>query len=144
MIVVSCNKELPEKVSDIIIKHGVKKTWIAEQLGISNQHVNNILAKKNITIDDANKILNLIGYKASIIIEHHSTFKRSIRKMMNDKIIDIRDIDVIVIQKDTGGKVIFEKDGYLGDFVSEVVLDYLDNEIVEDSVINGLYQIKIC
>ena len=66
---ISNNKELSQAVEDTITDNGTKKTWLAAQLGIANQNVNKIITKKNISLDDANKILNLMGYKATIIIE---------------------------------------------------------------------------
>lgn len=50
-------------VNDFIDSKGIKKVWIAEQMGISQQLFQRIMNKKNFTIDDANRILSVIGYK---------------------------------------------------------------------------------
>lgn len=63
------NKELAQAVNEAIKESGYKKNWIADQLEISNQNFNRLMDKKHFSIDDANKILNLIGYDAKIIIE---------------------------------------------------------------------------
>ncbi len=55
--------ELALLVDDYINKHGFKYKFIAEKLGISRQALYNLLRKKNFSIDDANRILAVIGYK---------------------------------------------------------------------------------
>lgn len=69
MINVNTNSELSKTIDGLISEKGIKKTWLAERLGVANQNVNKLINKKNISLDDANKILSLIGYKASICIE---------------------------------------------------------------------------
>lgn len=69
MIMINNNGELRDSIKEVIEENGTKKSWIAQKLGICNQNVNNLLNKKNISLDDANKILNLMGYKASVVIE---------------------------------------------------------------------------
>lgn len=49
--------ELAIMVDDYIKSHGVRKTWICEQLSIKPQSLRTILNKKNFTVDDANRIL---------------------------------------------------------------------------------------
>lgn len=49
---------------DNFLYHGrFSKSDIAKQLGISRQGLYNYLRKDNFTIDDANRILAVIGYK---------------------------------------------------------------------------------
>lgn len=48
---------LSEAVNNYIVSHGVRKTWIAEQLGISQQLLQKLLSKKNFSIEDANRVL---------------------------------------------------------------------------------------
>lgn len=60
---IKTNADLIQAVNAAIAESGYKKTWIAEQLGISNQNLSRYLSKKNFSLDDANKILNLIGYE---------------------------------------------------------------------------------
>lgn len=63
------NKELADAVNDAIKASGIKKVFIAEKLGIANQNLNRFLEKKNLSLDEANKILNLLGYNATISIK---------------------------------------------------------------------------
>lgn len=66
---ISTNKELSQALEETISNNGIKKTWLAEQLGVANQNVNKMINKKNISLDDVNKILSVMGYKASVVIE---------------------------------------------------------------------------
>lgn len=65
---ISTNKDLTEAVEQVIAENGIKKNWIADKLGVANQNVNKILRKTNFSLDDANKILSLMGYEASVSI----------------------------------------------------------------------------
>lgn len=57
-------------VDDFINNSGYKKVWIADQMGITQQTLNKRLhVKKNFTIQDANEILNIIGYKINYTID---------------------------------------------------------------------------
>lgn len=58
---VKSNEELKQAVNKAINDSGYKKMWIAEQMGISRQAFSNFMNKSNFSIDDANKILTLIG-----------------------------------------------------------------------------------
>lgn len=58
------NKELADAVNDAIKESGYKKIYIADQLGISRQALSHFINKSNFSIDDANKILEIIGYNA--------------------------------------------------------------------------------
>ncbi len=57
------NAELRRAVDETIKESGYKKSWIADQLGISRQGFSNLLNKSNFTLDDANKILAIINKK---------------------------------------------------------------------------------
>lgn len=57
------NKDLAMLVDDTIKNTGVTKMFIAKKLGVSRQQIDNILAKQNFSVDDANKLLNIIGYE---------------------------------------------------------------------------------
>lgn len=57
------NKDLITLVNETIKSTGVTKTHIANKLGVSRQALDKILDKKSFSIDDANKILNIIGYE---------------------------------------------------------------------------------
>ena len=56
------NKQLSVIVNQYITESGVTKAFIAKKIGVSRQAIDKILEKKNFSIDDANKILNVIGY----------------------------------------------------------------------------------
>lgn len=61
--------ELAIYVDNFINSKGIKKSWIIEQLGISQPYFYKLMHKKNFTVDDANRILNTIGYKLTFDIE---------------------------------------------------------------------------
>ena len=61
--------ELAKRIDNYISCRGVKKSWIADQLGISQQLLNGLLNKKNFTVDDANKILAPLGQQITICID---------------------------------------------------------------------------
>lgn len=65
------NQELAQAIEKIIDDNGIKKIWLSEKLGISNQNFNRLMSKKNFSLDDANRILNVIGYNANTIIENN-------------------------------------------------------------------------
>lgn len=50
-------------IDDFIKSKGIKKTFIAKEMGISYTYFNKLMEKDNFTIDDANRILLVIGYK---------------------------------------------------------------------------------
>lgn len=52
------NAELRQAVDEAIKESGYKKSWIADQLGISRQGFSNLLNKSNFSLDDANKIVD--------------------------------------------------------------------------------------
>ena len=52
--------ELAQCVDDYINSKGIKKVWIAEQLGISQQLLYRLQKKKNFGVADANRILTVI------------------------------------------------------------------------------------
>lgn len=57
------NKDLSNLVDQIIKDNGINKTFISDKLGVSRQQIDNLLNKKQFSIDDANRILNIIGYE---------------------------------------------------------------------------------
>lgn len=65
---VRTNKELSEAIESTIQESGYKKAWIAEQLGIQGQNLKRKIYK-DLSVDDANQILNVIGYAAVVRIE---------------------------------------------------------------------------
>ena len=63
------NTELSQAINEIIKESGIKKIYLSDKMGIPNQNFNRLVNKKNISLDDANKILNHLGYTAKIIIK---------------------------------------------------------------------------
>lgn len=55
--------QLSQYIDKFILDKGIKKVWIAERMGISQQLFYRLQNKKNFNIDDANRILSVIGYK---------------------------------------------------------------------------------
>lgn len=66
---IKSNEELSQVIEKIIDDNGVKKTWLSEQMGIANQNLNRLINKKNLSLDDVNRILKPLGYSANISIE---------------------------------------------------------------------------
>lgn len=50
-------------IDEYIKSKGIKKTFIAAEMGISYTYFNKLMEKDNFTIDDANRILDVIGCK---------------------------------------------------------------------------------
>ncbi len=63
------NQELIQAVNEAIAESGYKKNWIANQLGISRQALTHFLQKQNFSIDDANRILSIIGYNVNAKVD---------------------------------------------------------------------------
>lgn len=62
------NKDLANLVDNTIKETGVTKMHIANKLGISRQAFDKLLDKKQFSVDDANKILNIIGYNIENVV----------------------------------------------------------------------------
>lgn len=60
-MVIKTNKELSQAVSEAIKESGIKKVFIAEKLGIKREVFARMLNKKQFSLDDANKILEILG-----------------------------------------------------------------------------------
>lgn len=66
---IKTNKELQQAVNDAIEASGIKKTFIANKLGISRQAFYKMMnEKETFSLDDANSILKLIGMSAEVVI----------------------------------------------------------------------------
>lgn len=63
------NASLVQAVNDAIQESGYKKSYIADQLGMTRQNFSKMLAKTNFTVNDANRILNVIGYVANMELQ---------------------------------------------------------------------------
>lgn len=57
------NKDLSKLVNQIIKDNGINKTFISDKLGIKRQSLDNLMKKKQFSIDDANSILNTFGFE---------------------------------------------------------------------------------
>lgn len=66
---IKSNEELSQVIDKIIEDNGIKKTWLSEQMGIANQNLNRLINKKNLSLDDVNRILKPLGYSANISIK---------------------------------------------------------------------------
>lgn len=66
---IKTNQELSQAIDNAISESGYKRGYIADQLGIVNQNLKKSIYKKNMSIDDANKILKLIDCEAEITIK---------------------------------------------------------------------------
>lgn len=69
MVTIENNEQLADFVKKAIKASGMKKSDIAENIGLSRQGLDNLLKKKSFSIDDANKILNIISLSATIEID---------------------------------------------------------------------------
>lgn len=69
MAIVSTNHELAEFVKKAIKASGIKKNDLAENIGLSRQGLDNLLKKKSFSLDDANRILNVIFLSANVEID---------------------------------------------------------------------------
>ena len=62
-MIINTNSELSQVVSLLIKTSGYKKTYIADQLGLTRQGLDKLLKKQSFSLDDANKILSVINKK---------------------------------------------------------------------------------
>lgn len=62
------NDDLKIAVLKAIDDSGYKKSFIADKMGISRQAFSNFLNKSNFSLDDANKILNVINMYSITVI----------------------------------------------------------------------------
>lgn len=58
---IKTNQELAQAVNAAIKESGIKKVFIAEKLGIKREVFARMLNKKQFSLDDANKILEVLG-----------------------------------------------------------------------------------
>ncbi len=67
-MVIKTNKELSQAIDQAIDESGYKKKYIADQIGIKNQNLKRYIYKNNMSLDDANKLLDMIGLQATVNI----------------------------------------------------------------------------
>lgn len=65
---IKTNKELSQAIEKAIDESGYKKMYIADQIGIKNQNLKRYIYKNNMSLDDANKLLDMIGLQATVNI----------------------------------------------------------------------------
>ena len=66
---IKTNQELIQAVNQAIKDSGIKKTVLAQKVGLSRQGLNNLLKKQSFSLDDANKILEIINLEVTAEIE---------------------------------------------------------------------------
>lgn len=69
-MVIKTNRELAQAIDKAISESGYKRGYIADQLGIVNQSLKKSIYKKNMSLDEANKILHLVDCEAEIAIKN--------------------------------------------------------------------------
>ena len=62
---IETNQELAQVVNDAIKESGIKKTVLAEKIGLTRQGLDKLLQKQSFSLDDANRILNVIHLSVS-------------------------------------------------------------------------------
>lgn len=65
------NKELAQTVNEAIKESGIKKTALAEKIGLTRQGLDKMLQKQSFSLDDANKILNIIHKSVSASLKEN-------------------------------------------------------------------------
>lgn len=66
---IKTNEELRQVVDQAIKDSGIKKTALAQKINLSRQGLDNLLKKQSFSIDDANRILNVIHLAVSANME---------------------------------------------------------------------------
>lgn len=69
-MIINTNHELSQVVSQLIKTSGYKKTYIADQLGLTRQGLDKLLKKQSFSLDDANRILSVINKKVVAQLEN--------------------------------------------------------------------------
>lgn len=62
---IKTNQELAQAVNEAIKESGIKKTALAQKIGLSRQGLDVLLKKQSFSLDDANRILNVIHLSVS-------------------------------------------------------------------------------
>ena len=55
--------ELSSAVDIFLYSNRIKKVEVADKLGMTKQTFHKFMNKSNFTVDDANKVLNAVGYE---------------------------------------------------------------------------------
>lgn len=62
---IKTNQELAQAVNEAIKESGIKKTVLAQKIGLSRQGLDILLKKQSFSLDDANRILDIIHQSVS-------------------------------------------------------------------------------
>ena len=68
-MIIKTNQELSQVVNDAIKESGIKKTVLAEKIGLTRQGLDKLLQKQSFSLDDANRILNVVHLSVSAKID---------------------------------------------------------------------------
>lgn len=68
-MIIKTNKELSQAVNEAIKESGIKKTILAKKIGLTRQGLDKLLQKQSFSLDDANKVLNIIHLSVSAQIK---------------------------------------------------------------------------
>lgn len=68
---IKTNQELAQAIDQMITESGYKRGYISDQIGIANQNLKKFITKKNLSLDEANQILHVLGYNAEISIKKY-------------------------------------------------------------------------
>lgn len=63
------NQELAQTVSKAVKDSGIKKTVLAAKIGLTRQGLDKLLQKQSFSLDDANRILNVINMSVSAKVD---------------------------------------------------------------------------
>lgn len=74
MAIITSNEDLAGYVKEVIKASGMKKSVLAENIGLSRQGLNNLLNKKSFSIDDAKKILNALSLSIEVDLYLYSLY----------------------------------------------------------------------
>lgn len=74
MAIITSNEDLAGYVKEVIKASGMKKSVLAENIGLSRQGLNNLLNKKSFSIDDAKKILNALSLSIKVDLSLYSLY----------------------------------------------------------------------
>lgn len=70
MIEVKITNRIEDKINEYIKKHGTKKSWIAEQIGMLPQTMNKIIKKDNMTMETLLKFAYILECNPEDLYEY--------------------------------------------------------------------------
>ena len=79
------NDDILALIDNYLNINGIKKTFLAEKMGITRQRLNTIFQKKNINLDDLKQIADALGLDVKInLVEKDKKEKRILEQKEND------------------------------------------------------------